>query len=375
MKRTLSLILSLSFSLMLLFTMLGCQRESTNLSPAGEQRAEALATNFRKVLTDAPYGWHMRYFPTVSPGLNTDITENIKTSSNALNLNLLARRMGSGGYNLFLKFEEDGSMKVLSDIAYQSTDADNTQSINETYYTPTYNPETANAQYEIKIVEDLNLIITTPTMLDELSGLGINAGKRFSLVSQSPERIVLRSANYLGKDMEWIELTRLDIPLNKWQASMQQFIHRKENFRKRSFASGEQKEKRLCVLEISLTETGEIIYQSTDEYGYRLMDDRVSRTYNHNDELGKRIASYDRRQYELFYRNEQPERTIAGSDNSTYYTGLGSGYIATNDGVSFLPGFKLNDEIIFQHFKELPGKQWVAQTGPYTAKIHFIANQ
>lgn len=357
--------------IILIFLLSGCVKNNSPIDNTTD-RQDQVIQNFKNILINAPNGWHMVYFPQIDNNLNTDITENIKTSTNSLTPQLLSKRLGAGGYNLFLKFKDDGTVSMLTDISYKSTDDDNTKNINETYYNTSYNTEIEDCNYEIKISEDLNLIFSTQTMLDNLLALNINAKKRFSPVSYDSEKIVLRTSGYLDNSSELIVLTKNNFPMDQWKIEMNKLINRKENFRKRSFENTNNKENRICVLQIELTETGQIVYRSTSEYGYVIMDSRISKPYNHNDEIGKRVSEYDRKQYELFYRNEQPERTVDGYDGSNYYTALGSGYISTENGIYFYPGFKFNNDIIFRDFVEKAGKEWVSTVGPYTAKIKFV---
>lgn len=347
--------------------LVGCSRQAP--VPVNNIEELQVAKDFRELLCKAENGWHVRYFPQVDNYLNTNITENIKTNYNSLYPEILSRRLGVGGYNLFVRFQPDGTLKMLTDIAFRPSDSDKTEAERRTFYTPEFNLEIADANYEIKVAEDLNLIFTTPTMLDQLKSYEINVENRFSPVSIEENKIVLRTATYLNGGSEWIELTPLDFPMEEWKERMQRWIDRKERFRKRSFTTGNQKSKRPCVLQILLTETGETVYQSSMDFGYTLMDDRLSFHYAHTRKNGERVARYDRLQYELFYRNEQPDKTLEGYDGSTYYTALGSGYIATENGISFLPGFRFNEEVVFQEFVEKGNREWISVSGPYTAKI------
>lgn len=346
---------------------MGCSKQES--IPVRNIEDLPAAKDFRERLCQAENGWLVRYFPQVDNYLNTNITENIKTNYNSLYPEILSRRLGVGGYNLFVKFQPDGTLKMLTDIAFRQSEADRTEMERKTYYAPEFNLEVTEANYEIKVAEGLNLILTTPTMLDQLKGFDVNVESRFSPVRVEEDKIVLRTANYLGEGSEWIELTPLDFPMEEWKERMQRRIDRKERFRKRSFATGNQKARRPCVLQILLTATGEVVYQSTMDFGYTLMDDRMTYHYGHTRENGERVARYDRLQYELFYKNEQPEKTVEGYDGSTYYTALGSGYIATEEGIFFLPGLKFNEEVVFQEFVEKGSREWEGVAGPYTARI------
>lgn len=103
------------------------------------------------------------------------------------------------------------------------------------------------------------------------------------------------------------------------------------------------------------------------------MQYRLSSSFSQDLQSHRKVARYDRMQYELFLKNEQPNRTVHGYDGSTYYTGLGSGYIATESGIEFRPGFKFNEDVIFTEFvRSTDKKEWKSTSGIYTAYITFV---
>ena len=114
------------------------------------ERQQQRIDELKSVLCSAPNGWRMKYFPNLNSRLNTDITENYKTEAHSLTDVYLQRRMGAGGYNLFLKFREGGEMDVLTDIAYAPADV-------KSHYQPVYQPEIGQAQYGISVSDDLTL--------------------------------------------------------------------------------------------------------------------------------------------------------------------------------------------------------------------------
>lgn len=69
------------------------------------------------------------------------------------------------------------------------------------------------------------------------------------------------------------------------------------------------------------------------------------------------------KQYLIFIRNND-----ATSYNSKNYSGLGSGYSASSEGLKFLPGFRYSKDIIFTDFVRTEDK-FISKVGQYTAEI------
>lgn len=345
-----------------------CRKEADWDGLSVTSREKKAIDELKTVLCGAPNGWKMTYFPSINTRLNTDITENYKTEVYSLTDVYLQRRMGVGGYNLFLKFKEGGEMDVLTDIAYAPTDV-------KSHYTPVYQTEISQAQYGITISDGLTLFFRTNTMLEELYPYQVNATNKFLPVVVSPQRIVLTTMNYNETDKEFIELTPLDIPEEHWKDRMKKIINEKEVFRTRSFKDLRQnlKDDRNCILRIVLTATQQVAYETTFDFGQQMMQYRLSSSFSKDLQSHRKVARYDRMQYELFLKNEQPNRTVHGYDGSTYYTGLGSGYIATESGIEFRPGFKFNEDVIFTEFvRSTDKKEWKSTSGIYTAYITFV---
>lgn len=332
-----------------------------------QHRAQQL-DNLRDILCAAPNGWHMVYFPDVNKSLNTNISENYKTHERATIDVFLLKRMGVGGYNLFVKFEPNGKMAIITDIAYHPTDS-------ESSYTPQYHTEISQAEYGLSVADGLGLYFRTKTMVEELYPFNIKATNRFFVEQMSKDKIVLRTNHYIEHDREYIVMTPNQTPQTDWPAQIKGLIAEKEAFRLRSYSNAKQEiaEDRLCVFQVRLADSKTILYQTTNDFGQGQMKNRLSKSYAKDVFVERRIARYDHLQYELFLKNEQPERTFGGHDGSTYYTGLGSGFAATPEGLEFKPGFRYNDKVIFTHFKRAKEKkEWISQSGIYEGVITFV---
>lgn len=349
----------------------GCEQETSLLKQQQQIQDETLTIEqLKNTLCDAPNGWHVIYFPKVNYQLNTDITENYKTEHHFAVFRVLLKRMGVGGYNIFVKFNKDGTGKILSDIAYKEKDR-------ETSYNPQYQRQISDMQYDIRIADGLTLFFTTNTMLDQLKLLNINAETRFSPVVMRNDSIIMRTLNYKkgDREQELIIFKKNTIPLEKWESAMERFIIQKKIFRNRGFEDNtfSRKEKRKCVFQVKLKDKQDILYQTNVDINKGLIGDRLMWAVSKNPLTDALIAYYDRIQYEIFLRNEQPDRTVGDVDNSTYYTGLGSGYAATSDGLFFFPGLKYDDDVVFNRFVLTPGKkEWKSTCNNYEASILFV---
>lgn len=358
-KSILSVYLLLSIILSSIFALSSCSEKDENTSLDVSQEVES----FRNILASAPNGWHMQYFPELNHTLFSDLDENIKTEDNALVPRVLVSRYGVGGYNLFLKFQTDGTMQMLTDIPYYPTDSDIAS-----FYKPSFNRNISNSLYDIKIADGLNLIFTTNTMLDELSQYRVHATSRFSPVSVSADSIVLRTANYLTGNREYIIMKPLDSSV-EWQNKMDRLINQKETFRTRFYATPQQitLDRRRCILEVLVTATATKVYETTGDadIAYDYAPKRLSTSGWADVAEARRIARYDRLQYDLFVKNERPDL----GEYSRMFTGLGSGYIATEEGIEFKPGIRYDENVVFTHFRYRGQKEWTSVVGPFTARI------
>lgn len=333
-------------------------------SPA--ERMESAEANLRKILTSSPGGWHMTYFPELDTSLNTDISANYKTGSEALVPKLLMQKIGMGGFNIFVKFYEDGTADFLSDIPLSPTDLDS-------YYFAEYREEPFKVGYSIKTADDLNLLFTTSSDFEELFSLTDKVSNRFIPVTISENEIILKTPKYYKKGKEEIIMRKLEVMPEQWKEKMKTLVSRKESFKYRSYNESKTEQKPgTYVLEVKITASDKVVYRTTLDFGQNFMTSRLRYKSSSDPEIHKRINTYDRKQYALFLKNEETDKTTSGYDGSRYYTGLGSGFIATDDGLIFNPGFVFDENVSFRHFKETTRGEWVSSVGQYTASIKNI---
>lgn len=354
-------------SLLSIFVSVWIMTLSASCSDSDENRsadARVEIENFKQQLSAPTNGWHLQYFPKVNDNLFTNRDENIKNEHNALVDRVLVSRYGVGGYNIFLKFNLQGEVDILTDIPYYPT----TQN---SYYKPEFNKNIVSTQYDVKLADGLNLVFETQTMLDELKEYAINMSSRFSPTIVSTDSIVWRTASYLDGSREYIVMKPLAENVD-WQTKMNNLIEQKERFRTRFYTSTQQiirDARRTCILQIVERETGETVYESTGDVDIasNYAGKRLSSAGWNDMGEAKRIARYDRLQYDLFIRNEQP---MLG-ELSSVYTGLGSGYIAVDGGIEFKPGIVLDRQynIVFKHFQYVGDKTWRSSTSSHVATI------
>lgn len=130
---------------------------------SSERADEAIAADY-KILASAEHGWLMRYFP--SP---------YRTY---------------GGYNVIMKFTEDGKVTVASDIAEKSTDTA------ESFYKVT---QSAGVVLSFDTFNEIFHLFSTPDPVLGSAGEGWGGDYDFEFISASKEKIVLKgkkSGNY-----------------------------------------------------------------------------------------------------------------------------------------------------------------------------------
>lgn len=358
-----------------LFMLLGCREEMERVfdeSPSERISSEELKLS--ELLQSAPNGWHMVYFPNVDESLSGDALSNIKTGSQALIHYFQRDRLGIGGYNLFLRFKADGGCDMMSDIPEVSDDLG-------LRLKPRYSSKLLSVGYQVSLGDDLEFNFMTSSPLDCLSSFATNQRVgRFKFTSQDPEtgEIRLSTGSYDSPGRELIVMRPIEFSFDDWAGKMERLSEEKERYRNRYFSSNGERERRRCVLQIIATRQNTVVYETEYSFGANIVSLREelarliaqSQSFTERD-LGM-ISQYDRRQYSLYYKNEEPSKTVGNVDNSKYYTALSSGYAATLDGLYFFPGFNYQGLARFTSFRRTAEKEWTAQEGAYTAKITFV---
>ena len=152
------------FAIAILGLLTSCLKDQEDVfdKPSAQRAEEAIAADY-KILASAGNGWLMKYYP--SP---------YRTF---------------GGYNVFMKFTEDGKVTVASDI----TDADETA---ESFYKIT---QSAGIVLSFDTFNDIFHLFSTPDPILGSAGDGWEGDYDFEFISASAEKIVLkgkRSGNY-----------------------------------------------------------------------------------------------------------------------------------------------------------------------------------
>lgn len=362
-----SIILVCLFSLVVC----SCSENRDEDSFVASFRQQQAVDNLRTLLVSENNGWQLVYFPKVNNKLNSDVTENIKNTILFKNIFFLQDRLGVGGYNVFIKFNKDGRCQMFSDIPLRPSN-DNEK------LDPVYSFDVSNSAYQLFIGDDLSIRFTNDSPIERLYEELINANVTFEIdsINIQTKEIRLKTNSYEKSNMEYIVMRPLEYRFDEIPTKLETIKQNAEVYRRRMYQSPtlNTKDNRNCVMSISVKSTGVEVYRSTESFGGNLISQRISM----QDERGRDnrtinlIHKYDVRRYTLFIKNEEPEKTISDIDNSQYYTALGSGYVPTEDGLMFYPGFNYLGIAKFSHFEKISDKEWKSEDGPYEAKIMFV---
>nr|WP_185148168.1 DUF4302 domain-containing protein [Ornithobacterium rhinotracheale] len=257
-------------------------------------------------LTSATNGWEMIYFPKLENKFD-DLTKNIIRSKN-YGVIFVERDYGKGGFHLLMKFKENGEVEMLSDKTFTSKE------------------EVKTSQYSISHNSYTQLNFISPNYIFETRQTSFLFFKK-----DADGSLIFSTNKYPNNTSEYIVLK--PIPAGKdWEEVMKEVYDTKLQFER----------KRIKNLSIN------------NPYGEEVFVTNFSKD-KHTD-VNKR--------YTVFLRNMQPHVTV-----SKYYTGLGSGYVAMEDGILMLPGIQVNDSVNFTQFKK-KGNSYVASQKGFQAIIY-----
>lgn len=282
------------------------QEEELFFEKTPSERIISAKDSLMHTLISSPNGWEMIYFPNLENKFN-DLSRNL-IASKYYGVIFIEQDYGQGGYHLFLKFNKNGEVEMLSDNSFTSKENLKISkfSISHGSYTqlnfisPNYIFETGQTSFlYFKKDADGSLIFSTN-----------------KYPNNTNEYIVLKP---IAKDKDW-------------KPMMKEIYDTKLQFEQKNI-------KNMSV---------------NNPYGEEVFTTNFAQA-KHTD-AGKR--------YTIFIKNMQPHVL-----NSKYYIGVGSGYVTTEDGILMLPGIKINDSVNFTHFKQ-KGNQYIANQKGFQAIIY-----
>ncbi|MCW0519418.1 DUF4302 domain-containing protein [Riemerella anatipestifer] len=290
-----------------LFLLVGACRDKdeTIFKETPSQRTQEPIAALRNELVSAKEGWWFTYFPDVDSLRFSDPNKNIKTSDNAIVF--LERQFGQGGYTFYMKFNEKGTVEMLSDTDYNAANTLKT------------------SDFEVKQSSYTQLSFTTYNYIHQLNKSDFLFWKK-----DREGNLIFRTNRYLDTNREYLVMKKAI--LNGKQASdrMNLMYQNKINY------------ERLYnpILTIKDSEGG-VLFQSNLPYKKQDVKNR----------------------YQAFVKNWQPNLY-----NSSYYSGVASGYVATQEGLFFYPGIQLTDQTKFRVFTK-EGEAYKSVVNGYEALI------
>lgn len=282
------------------FLFVSCHSDRFSGISSPSERNKKSIESLRKELTDSPYGWKVMYFPKTDSLLFSDKDQVLENDIAFKN------KYGYGGYYFSMKFEKDGIVKMLSDFSSETTKTEKTSefSVKQNSYT------------------ELNFI--TPNYLHQLSNENLDGKSDFLYYGKNEDgNLVFKTSSYNEPAREYIIFEKI--------SNAQQF---KENV-ERSLVNRHFFDN-MNNPQITIRKGSRIYFQS----------DVIIKT-NYNKPFAEKIKN---QRYYLFRfakkRNADPNSITPDESN-----GLGSGYVGTEEGISFRAGIRYSKNYIFYDFK------------------------
>ena len=286
-------------AIIILYCTTGCSSDSGVFSDSASKRIQARQDSLQQVLTTAPNGWEAIYFPQTDSLLFSDL----KTE---LDIHKFPNQLGYGGFYFQLKFSPNGSLMMRGD------------------YTDDSALENQNVHYELGHNSMTRLSFSTGNYLTKLIGDKYQGELDFLFQGTDADgRLIFVSPRSIRPAKAYLILKRIGENQND-ERLQQASKHRKtfENMR-----------------------------------NPRLKIQQGSRTYFSSDHIIKystrgELTSYGINQvaqrYALFTQVSRKANVPDGPPQGII--GLGSGYVGTPDGLTFLSGIRLDDKNIFRDF-------------------------
>lgn len=285
---------------------LSCRNKDSNIySETPSKRIQGKIDELRQELVNTQDGWLLSYFPAIDSLKFSSPTKNIKTDDNAIVQ--LHTKFGEGGYNFYMKFNPKGTVEMLSDKDYNTVRA------------------THISDFEVDQNTYTQLSFTTYNYIHQLLKSDFLFWKK-----DENGRLIFRTNQYLDKNKEYIVMTPLKLNNETISEKIYNIYYQRLLFERANNP----------ILTIRDSDNN-ILFQSNFAF--------------------RQITKEKR--YTVFVKNWQPKLY-----NSSYYSGLGSGYTSTESGLFFYPGIRLSDKVVFRTFNR-DGSVYRATVDGYTAEI------
>lgn len=283
--------LSILFAFSLLIA--SCQEENI-FEKTPTERATENVKSLHQQLTTAPHGWLMTYFPKTDSLLFTNPNVHIGEFEHR------DQDYGYGGHNFLMSFKPEGLIEMQSDESLQTM------------------VEKKTGEFEVNQNSSTQISFTTFNYIHRLINEQWNGVSDFLYVRTDPEgRLWFRTSSYLEVAREYIVLRKI--------ASQEERDTILSNAYRNRTMFEEMKNPILTI-----RQGDKIFFRSN--YKIKHVRGKISQS----------------NRYYLFLFNKTPNPII--ERYPLEMNGLGSGYVGTEKGLTFMTGFRYNKNYIFHDF-------------------------
>ncbi|MFK8297829.1 DUF4302 domain-containing protein [Capnocytophaga cynodegmi] len=284
-----------------------CKKEYDGISPS--QRNLQNINELRKELTEAPYGWKVMYFSKTDSLAFSNKDEVLKKE-----IFYYRDQYGYGGHYFLMKFTPEGKVTMLADF-----DANSSSKPQE-------------SQFEIKQNTFTELSFTTYNYIHQLVNEQLEGKSDFLYLRKDfDQNLLFKTTNSIEPAREYIVFEKLK--------SEEAWKHPSENnvqkaYENRTFFA------KMKNPQIVIRKGSRVFFQS----------DVVIKTTTGTPEYNRFLKSMIANRYYVFLAgkkwNANPNITVPDESYA-----LGSGYVGTEQGITFRTGIRYDKDYIFYDFE------------------------
>ncbi len=295
--------------LCIILTSLSCSRNEDSFEDSPAQRTAKHLYDLRKELTEAPYGWRMIYFSKTDSLLFADKDAIIETMGDYLSL------YGYGGHYFQVKFRENGTLQMLADYNQKSV------------------TQPQESLFEVKQNSFTQLSFVTYNYLHQLVNEKFVGASDFLYVGKDfRKNLIFKTTNSAEVAREYIILEKI-LTQADWQGSNNIKSNIQLAFENRLFFE------RMKNPQLRIQKSGKVYFES----------DVQIKTNSPLPSYIRFLEEIKEKRYYLFRFNKKPDLVYPQTPKES--TGLGSGYVGTDKGLTFRAGIRYNSTYIFYDFK------------------------
>lgn len=290
-----------------------CKKDDFSQKSPAERNLESIVS-LKNELTQAPFGWKVIYFPKTDSLLFTNKDEVLEKTP------LFNERYGYGGHLFLMKFNENGSVKMLSDTNQESAVTEK------------------ESLFEIRQNTFTQLSFTTFNYIHNLVNEHYSGSSDFLFVGKDfQENLIFRTASHIEYAREYIIFEKLKSD-DDWLSQTQKSVVQKSLENRQFF-------QQMKNPQISIKKGSRVFFQS----------DVIIRVPNPIPQYKKILDEHLYKRYYLFRFTKKPN-IDPNSRSPRESTGLGSGYVGTEYGLTFRTGIRYDKKNIFYDFQRVDDK-------------------